>query len=227
MDQDINGMVSQPNLLQTKMGTNHFKVTHWFIPHYSDIQILLLSSLLHDFQGVKRQLITFLPIFFPDWSLSIVLSIIVASQDDIVKLAFKRLFLDVAVGRIPSSQLLVFLPFELGLLLLVRNIHWTSAVTSSSDFLQYLAQLYSWQSRPDCCALRVSIISVFERRSQSTRSLLWYQRHRVAVSSGCLTHLNKFINCLKVIRYHCVQKGFFIFFCQPQRGSEYRTTLWL
>ena len=28
MDLDINGMVSQPNLLQTKMGSNHFKVTH-------------------------------------------------------------------------------------------------------------------------------------------------------------------------------------------------------
>jgi len=28
MDLDINGMISQPNLLQTKMGTNHFKVTH-------------------------------------------------------------------------------------------------------------------------------------------------------------------------------------------------------
>ena len=28
MDIDINGMVSQSNLLQTKMGTNHFKVTH-------------------------------------------------------------------------------------------------------------------------------------------------------------------------------------------------------
>jgi Ca2+-binding EF-hand superfamily protein len=28
MDIDINGMVTQPNLLQTKMGTNHFTVTH-------------------------------------------------------------------------------------------------------------------------------------------------------------------------------------------------------
>jgi hypothetical protein len=28
MDLDINGMISQPNLLQTRMGTNHFKVTH-------------------------------------------------------------------------------------------------------------------------------------------------------------------------------------------------------
>lgn len=28
MDLDINGMVSQTNLLQTKMGTNHFTVTH-------------------------------------------------------------------------------------------------------------------------------------------------------------------------------------------------------
>lgn len=28
MDLDINGMISKPNLLQTKMGTNHFKVTH-------------------------------------------------------------------------------------------------------------------------------------------------------------------------------------------------------
>lgn len=29
MDIDINGMMTQPNLLSTKMGTNHFKVTHW------------------------------------------------------------------------------------------------------------------------------------------------------------------------------------------------------
>ena len=29
MDLDINGMVHQDNLFQTKMGTNHFKVTHW------------------------------------------------------------------------------------------------------------------------------------------------------------------------------------------------------
>lgn len=28
MDLDINGMISQPNLFHTKMGTNHFKVTH-------------------------------------------------------------------------------------------------------------------------------------------------------------------------------------------------------
>jgi hypothetical protein len=28
MEQDINGMISKPNLLQTKMGTNHFTVTH-------------------------------------------------------------------------------------------------------------------------------------------------------------------------------------------------------
>lgn len=28
MDIDINGMITQANLLQTKMGTNHFKVTH-------------------------------------------------------------------------------------------------------------------------------------------------------------------------------------------------------
>ena len=34
MEIDINGMVSQINLLATKMGTNHFTVTHWntFIP---------------------------------------------------------------------------------------------------------------------------------------------------------------------------------------------------
>lgn len=28
MEIDINGMISKPNLLQTKMGTNHFTVTH-------------------------------------------------------------------------------------------------------------------------------------------------------------------------------------------------------
>jgi hypothetical protein len=28
MEIDINGMISKPNLFQTKMGTNHFTVTH-------------------------------------------------------------------------------------------------------------------------------------------------------------------------------------------------------